>query len=231
MRIDASTLSSAYSGYRTTQTRSSATSALAQASTDDSSTISSQGFAALLAERSGSSAEAPPKLTDEQAAEFGQRMQEEDPDLFAQVDTDSDGTLTAQEMEDGKDAIQSVMQAKGGPGGPGGAGGPGGPPPGPPPGEDDSEDDDSTSATTSTSGASSTTSTLLDALNETLKANDQELFSALDSDEDGTVSVSELSDLIDGGNDSASGSSTADQLRTNLLRDLLSPLLSASSAA
>ncbi len=93
-------------------------------------------------------------------------------DIFARLDADSDGSLTASELQAGQPQ-----------GGPGGAGGPppGGPPPGgPPPGGSSasSEDDDSTS-------------TLLDYLSSN-SDDTSDLFSFMDSDSDGSVSSDEL---------------------------------------
>ena len=46
----------------------------------------------------------PPPMTDELAAKIGAKIKEEDADLFTALDADSDGTLTAAEMEAGKES-------------------------------------------------------------------------------------------------------------------------------
>lgn len=101
---------------------------IAQDGGGDSAAFSAQALAAL-----GRTGGGPPPPTDEMAAEFGATLQEEDPDLFSQIDGDGDGTLTATEMEAGKDQIRAAMDAKGM-----------GPPPPPPPeqGQSDGLDDE-----------------------------------------------------------------------------------------
>lgn len=122
------------SGSLTASLRSttSASSRLAEAITSrgsgsDSASISADGFAALLRQQRG---DGPPPMTDEKAAEIGTRLKEDDADLFSSIDTDQDGTLTASELEAGKDQVRAAMEAKGKGGPPPG----GAPPPGPPPG-------------------------------------------------------------------------------------------------
>jgi len=100
------------------------------ASGSDSVDLSQAGFAALMA---GGQAPPPPP-SDEMAAEMGSHMKEDNPDLFASLDSDHSGGLTAQEFKDGQSLLEAEMKKRGPPpGGPGG-GPPGGGPPGGGPG-------------------------------------------------------------------------------------------------
>ena len=107
MNITSTTSSWSTPSYQVTSTsrdRSSGT-----ASGEDSLNISAGGFAALM--QGGG----PPPMTDELAGTIGAKMQEKNPDLFAKLDRDGSGSLTAQEMEDGRDlAMQSMMGGAGG---------------------------------------------------------------------------------------------------------------------
>jgi Ca2+-binding EF-hand superfamily protein len=82
-------------------------------------------------------------------------------ELFATIDSDSDGSITETESSDFLDTLKSAMGGAGGPPPGGGPGGPGGPPPGgPPPGGSASssasdEEDDDTSAINLLSAATS----------------------------------------------------------------------------
>lgn len=66
--------------------------------------------AELEAARPPSMAGGPPAMNDDLAGIIGSRMQKDDPELFAQLDSDTDGTLTAAEMEAG---LQRIGQGTG----------------------------------------------------------------------------------------------------------------------
>lgn len=117
MDISAITSTPWYAGTSASAAR--AASAAAAQGAVDSASFSPEALAALAGQGG------PPPLTAEVAAEFGARLQEDDPELFAQMDGDGDGTLTAAEMEEGKPIFDAAMQQRGAP-----------PPPPPPSSED-----------------------------------------------------------------------------------------------
>jgi Ca2+-binding EF-hand superfamily protein len=80
-----------YTSMRSTTTRTGSTGS--QDGSGDSASFSAESLAALMQ---------PPPMTDDLAAKIGAQMQEKDPDLFGQLDSDGDGTLTAAEFEAGK---------------------------------------------------------------------------------------------------------------------------------
>lgn len=100
-----------YTSQRSTTT--SATGGSRGTTSTDSVAISPSGFAAMLQEQGGG----PPELTDEQAAQIGSTLKEKHADLFAALDADEDGTLSAAEFKTGMEAMRGSQ----------------GPPPGPPP--------------------------------------------------------------------------------------------------
>ncbi len=82
--------------------------------TDDSASIGQQGFAALFQGVQGGSSpppNGPPALTDEQAAQIGSHIQSKDPALFKQLDINSDGAISAQELQNGHDKIKAARAA------------------------------------------------------------------------------------------------------------------------
>jgi Ca2+-binding EF-hand superfamily protein len=95
-------------------------------------------------------------MTDDLAAKIGAKLQEQDPDLFKALDTDGDGTLTAKELEAGKDKIKKEMEAAG----------MGGLPP--------------------------MTDDLAAKIGAKIQEQDPDLFKALDTDGDGTLTAKEL---------------------------------------
>lgn len=96
----------------------------------DTVTISVEALQALLQSQQQQQG-GPPPMTDEMAAKMGADIQEQNSELFTQLDTDEDGVLSADEAEAGKDAIGQAIQdgTLQPPEKPEGAGGPGGPPP------------------------------------------------------------------------------------------------------
>ena len=143
--------------------------------------------------------------------------------LFTAFDTDSDGSLTQDELETGFQKLSSSMRSvligtqesggasggpggTGGPGGMGGAGGPDGPPPPPPP----SSSDDSGSSDSSDSSGSS-----LD-----------QLISLLENATGSTgTTSSSSSDESDSSSDSSSTTASVTATVKNDLKTLLSDLL------
>jgi len=99
----------------------------------DTVTISVEALQALLQSQQQDQGGGPPPMTDEMAAKMGADIQEQNSELFTQLDTDEDGVLSADEAEAGKDAIDQAIQdgTLQPPEKPEGAGGPGGPPPPP----------------------------------------------------------------------------------------------------
>jgi len=146
--------------------------------------------------------------------------------LFTAFDTDSDGSLTQDELETGFQKLSSSMRSvligtqesggasggpggTGGPGGMGGAGGPDGPPPPPPP----SSSDDSGSSDSSDSSDSSGSS--LD-----------QLISLLENATGSTgTTSSSSSDESDSSSDSSSTTASVTATVKNDLKTLLSDLL------
>lgn len=125
-------------------------------SVSDAASISQAGFAALLQEQGSG----PPAISDDMAAKIGDALQQQDPDLFSALDSDGNGTLSADEFSAAMDALHGSQ----------------GPPPGPPP-----EMTDEQAAT----------------IGENLQTSDADLFSALDSDGNGTLSADELTTAMD----------------------------------
>lgn len=104
----------------------------------DTVTISVEALQALLQSQQQDQG-GPPPMTDEMAAKMGADIQEQNAELFTQLDTDEDGVLSADEAEAGKDAIDQAIQdgTLQPPEKPEGAGGP----PPPPPASSSSGDD------------------------------------------------------------------------------------------
>lgn len=133
----------------------------ASASTTDSACFSAAGFAALLSEQGGG----PPAISDDQAAQIGSTLQGQNADLFSALDSDGNGTLSADEL---KTAMKALHGSQGRPSGP--------PPSGPPP----EMSDDQASA-----------------IGSDLLSSNTKLFSALDTNQDGTLSADELKTGMD----------------------------------
>jgi Ca2+-binding EF-hand superfamily protein len=148
----------------------------------------------------------PPALTDEQVASISSKIQSANAKLFSALDTNQDGTVSADELKAGHDQLMP----QGGPGGAGGAqgaGGPMGPPPPPPP-------DDQTNL------ESQLTDDQAAAIGSSMKSQSATLFASLDTDSSGTLSASELKtgveqfastlvNSITGSSNSSSNNSTA----------------------
>lgn len=94
-----------------------------QPAASDTTTFSASAFAALLAEQR----DGPPPLSDEMAADIGSALKEDNAELFAALDSDEDGSLSADELKAGIEALRGTQ------------GRPSGPPPGPPPELDDEQ--------------------------------------------------------------------------------------------
>lgn len=79
----------------------------AKSSSSDTVTISVGALKALLQSQQQ---DGPPPLSNDQAAKMGADIKKQNADLFAQLDTDENGALSADEAEAGKDAIGQAMK-------------------------------------------------------------------------------------------------------------------------
>lgn len=116
--------SSAYVEWRaymqsvTSSTTTSSSQSRGDGDADDSASISQQGFAALFqGAQAATTAQGPSQgggsgLTDSRAAEIGSKIQSRDPSLFKKLDANGDGTLTAQELKDGRAQMRAARAAK-----------------------------------------------------------------------------------------------------------------------
>ena len=123
MHVSSSTIAQAFAGYSGRASGSTATWRIQQDSGTgsagssgtcggDSSQISSQGFAALLQDGDDQQ----PAFTDDQANQIGELIQQQDGSSFSKLDTDQDGKLSASELTAALNALQPAQQdASGGP--------------------------------------------------------------------------------------------------------------------
>ena len=108
-----SSSSALYEQWRLSLQRTSTTSTTASKATECTDEQAGGGFAAMLQDTSTPNASpAPCGLTDAHAAELGVRLQAKNAPLFKQLDSDGNGSLSAQEIIAGKDAIHTARAAQ-----------------------------------------------------------------------------------------------------------------------
>jgi Ca2+-binding EF-hand superfamily protein len=96
---------------------------------DGDGTLSADELTAGLTSHHGG--HGPPAMSDEDAAAIGTTMQQDDPELFASLDADGNGTLSADELKAGMDQLHDATAQQGPP------------PPPPPPSSDSTSSGDS----------------------------------------------------------------------------------------
>lgn len=136
----------------------------------DSAAFSPEGVDALMHSQHSQGGMHMPPLTDDMAVKIGEDIKQQSPTLFAALDTDKSGTLTADKIEAGKDKIVQAMHD------------------GtlrPPQGPQNKQPND-------TEKGPQITNEMAGKIGDKIKEKDADLFNKLDEDHDGKLSAKEM---------------------------------------